>query len=362
MKKYLYLIILLSLHISSCVNKSIKGQEDIFTHEDFKETLSLKGKIIKIPVGLSPQEMFLMRDSFVLVVNNNPGYKYKIALYSYPDWQLINEFARIGHAKDEFIDCDVTLIGSGNNKFYITDVTRNFCSTCNTDSLVNGRNCIEKSFFYSREVIDFCPLDNNEYAGFNFWYLHNEKFDNGVQAMATYKMEKSIDKDKTKEKRYNKYKYFVANVTGGTVFENPKNHDVWVAYRNENRIEIYNKSMRLKKVLCGPVNTTPTLVAQKGQKMTEVLKSGKSYTSCFSRYIATDKHVFLIYENQNGVKYSSSPKPVEVLKFDWDGNPISNYKLDKFAYTLSIDSKEENLYATCCDSYTGEILFVKYKL
>lgn len=56
------------------------------------------------------------------------------------------------------------------------------------------------------------------------------------------------------------------------------------------------------------------------------------------------------------------PKPVEILKFTWDGKPVANYKLDRHAYSISVDCEDRALYATCVDPATSELRFVKFAL
>ena len=350
-------LVFMSACLASCTMQHKESFDAKYGHEDFKETKALKGACIKLPSSLSPREMYVVRDSFVLATNNNPGQKYKVALFSMNDWRCINEFARIGHAKGEYIDCGATLHGDGQSMFYLTDAVQNYCAVCSIDSLMNGGSCAMETFNYSRGVIDFYPLTGQRYVGFDMWHLSSGKYANeGTHAVDLYDVHSSTPK------RQNKYKNFVANVTGGTIFENPNNHDIWVAYRYDNRIEIYDSQLQLKKAICGPSDSQTKYVGKEERGATEVLQSSNSYTSCFGRCAVTKNHVYLIYENQNNTKRTEVPRPVEVLKFDWNGNPISNYQLDKFAYTISVDSKEQNLYATCCDSYTGDIQFVKYAL
>ncbi|MDO5762182.1 MAG: hypothetical protein Q4P12_05920, partial [Bacteroidales bacterium] len=71
---------------------------------------------------------------------------------------------------------------------------------------------------------------------------------------------------------------------------------------------------------------------------------------------------YLLYRNINNVPFPKQLSPVEVHKFTWRGEPVSNYKLDRYAYSISVNTTEDMLYATCIDPETSEPQFVKYKL
>ena len=325
-----------------------------FSHNDFQSTKNLKGEKVYVPSELSPNEIFVIRDSLVLICNDNPSIMKKIALYNFKTWNMISEFATRGHAENEFINCNVILNGNCNT-FFLRDIQKNKFWICNIDSLSKNKPCVKNQFDYSRDVIDLYPFDST-YVGFNFWYLNDKRYDNLVYPIAEYSM-------KGEHNTMNKsYKYFVANVTGGLIFTNPKNHDIWVAYRHDNVIEIYDRSLKLKKAMRGPNYKQNIYATQKFPNKEIVAFTNKSYTSCYTGCYTTDKNIYLIYENHTCDQFPENPQPVEILKFDWDGNCLCNYKLDKFAYTISVNSKEDILYATCSDENNGEIELFKYKL
>lgn len=342
-----------TLLICGCSDKA--ENTTFFSHNDFLSTKILKGERIDIPSELSPNEIFVLRDSLVLICNDNPSIKKKIGLYNLYTWELVGEFATRGHANNEFIDCSVILNGN-RNTFFLKDMQKNKFWICDIDSLANNKSCATKQFNYSRNVIDLYPLDST-YVGFNFWYLNDSRYDNNVSSIAEYSMN-----NEEKELANRSYKYFVANVSGAIIFSNPLNQDIWVAFRHDNVIKIYDRSMNLKKVLQGPNNKKNIYKIGYFSNQEMVMFTDKSYTSCYTGSFTTDKHIYLIYENLTCDRFPSKPQPVEVLKFDWEGNCLCNYKLDKFAYTISVSSKEDTMYATCCEDNNGEIDLIKYKL
>jgi hypothetical protein len=72
----------------------------------------------------------------------------------------------------------------------------------------------------------------------------------------------------------------------------------------------------------------------------------------------------VVYEGLNKTDYAPEKQlfPVEVLKFDWNGNLLCDYQLPQYVYAISVDSKEEYLYATTRVSAMDAAYMVRYKL
>lgn len=71
----------------------------------------------------------------------------------------------------------------------------------------------------------------------------------------------------------------------------------------------------------------------------------------FFSLCATDKYVYALY-TENKV-YESSIKSNTVLVFDWEGNPVKKYILDKKAAAIAVDEARQNLFATVLNKEDG---------
>lgn len=339
-----------------CCSNSEYNYVEKFTHSDFTKTIELKGTLVSFDGLINPYEGYIINDTLLLVSNMDPAQKEKIKIFSL-NGKLISSFAQEGHADNELISCNIRHFSPQSSIFYVEDVVQNKYWKCSLDSLLAHNKSIANSFYYSRNVMSIYPLDST-YVGFNFWYLNHEKYNNDIYSpIREYKIGKKQEKARSKA-----YKYFVANVTGATIARNPHNGDIWVAYNHDNVIQIYDKKMNLKKQMNGPEQ-----IEKKYQKKTiknkEYIFFGKdAYISCYYMSISTPKHIYILYENINGGGVPLQPQPVEVFKLDWNGHLLCNYKLDRHAYTISIDSNELNLYATCINKTNQEIQIVKYDL
>lgn len=329
-----------------------------FNRDNFKETKSLKAfQKTDIEEALNPLYMYVVKDSLVLVSNRDATQPFKAGLYSLNSGKLIREIAPKGNGPEEFIDCTIDVRAGSSDIFYLEDAIQNTYRICSIDSILSFSDYILRSFTYSRDVIRLCPV-KDKYIGYNFWYLNEKAYDNKVMPLETYPMT-----NEPKARTGTGHEYFVANVTGGYVFMSPDQKKIWVANLFDDKIEIYNDSLRLTKCLHGPdhFERKYKLVEEDNFKYL-FFEKGTSFRS-YLAYTLTKDHVYLVYEGTNGTPYHMNDlKNVEIFKLDWNGNLICNYRLDKYAYAISVDSKEEYLYAACYQSYDGEVEFVKYKL
>ncbi|WP_455672075.1 BF3164 family lipoprotein [Phocaeicola sp.] len=355
--KIAYITSLLILACSCTSNQSDNTKTILFNRNDFPETIHLSSPdTIDIADALDPQEFYLVKDSLVIISNRSAAQEYKAGLYLL-NGKLIKEIAPKGNGPKEFISCTLDIRDSNSDTFYIEDVIQNKYWECSIDSIIHSKDYLLNYFTYSRDVIRLCPLEN-EYIGFNFWYLNNNKYDNGVKALSKYERQNDA-----RGRIGSGHSYFVANITGGYVFTNTTKEQFWVANFFEDKISIYNDSLELIKHIDGPDHFNHQFKEIEEEDYKYIFfEKGTSYRG-YVAYTTTPNYVYLVYEGTNGTPYrTNNLKNVEVFKLDWEGNLISNYQLDKHIYTISIDSQDKYLYATSCNSYEGDIKFIRYKL
>jgi len=327
-----------------------------YTRDDFSATFELTGNPLWGDSIVNPDEAYIVRDSMVLVSNDDPAQGKKVKLFSLRDGHLISSYFSKGHAENEVISCDLKYFSLNDKYFYIDDFTQGKYFVCSLDSMCKNRNPILRSFYYSRDIISVFPLDTT-YIGFSSWFIDEDKYYNGISCpIGMYNMDNSKKNTHTIG-----CKYFVANVSGACVVKNPHNDDVWVSYRHNNIIEIYDKDLILKKKLAGPEKSKGKYKTETIKKQQYVFFDQDSYISSFYSCFFSKQYVYLLYENKNGTTIPPKPVPSEIFKFNWNGKPICNYKLDRQAYEISIDSKEHFLLAICMDK-SNNLQVVKFDL
>ena len=162
---------------------------------------------------------------------------------------------------------------------------------------------------------------------------------------------------------FEKYRYFVGDVNGGNFIKLP-NRTVWLTDFHQDKITIFNDSMQVMKTIIGPDRFALEYVEKKTNFPLPFISFSNDRTiESYQLATYTDKHVYVIYKGVNEKK-SDTPtfKPVEVFKFDYDGNPITCYTLDRLVYQISVDRNEEYLYATARTSPDEPARLVRYSI
>lgn len=354
------------LLLFSCTNKE-KEVGTSFTRNSFKEHIELNNPIsIQLDDTYNdPASFYLIRDSFILV-NNQLHSDYLIEIFSLNTGKAILQLARKGQGPDEFSACLCYSISSQDTCFYIQDTEKHIFYSIDIDQTLKEKKlCIIKQFQYNADIHPYtrmCFLDNEHYLGYNMWYLENTTYNNQVSEFSVYE-EKTNGQDIVQSgSNLEKYDYFVADVNGGNLFNTGKN--IWLTDMHKAKITLYNKSFDVIKTLTGPDEYTIKYesISNNTPKPFITFKNGMNYSS-YKYWTQTDKHIYIIYEHLIGESYDPEHlKPVEIFKFDLDGNPITHYKLDNYVYHISVDKREKYLYATTRSSYKEPAGFIKYKL
>ena len=143
----------------------------------------------------------------------------------------------------------------------------------------------------------------------------------------------------------------------------PKEENVVLAYHYEDKIEIFDKELKLIKKLNGPDGIKPAYKVKEDYSI--ATEPGKYHRSYYSAFVGKDA-IYLFYVGFNGVSYDEPIGfPVEVFKISWSGELLHRYQLDRFLGYMTIDSSEEYLYGTdfgYANSHNDNPLLVRYKL
>lgn len=361
MKKNMLIIIGL-IFVVSCNNNKQELSRDIikFNRQDFKEQKNLSNPdTLNISEALNPYFYYIIRDSLVLISNKEDIQPFKCGLYSI-NGDLICQLAPKGIGPNEFVSAILKVESSTADTFFIEDAVQNKLWIYNVDSVLSqGESYIPSQLNIPRNVISYCLFKDGYFIGYNFWHMDSEKYNNDVPALSKYKMQVS---DILLEEK-NKFSYFVANVTGARLFTDKKKEYIWALNLFQDRIDIYNDSLKIEKSLSGPdqYDIKYVDINENGVKAV-FFEPGKMYKA-YQSYTLTDKHIYLLFDGLHDKPYSpTNLEPVEVFKLNWAGELLSVYKLDRFLYSISVDSEEKYLYGTGCESFGDMPDFVRYKL
>lgn len=352
-------LLLITMLCCKDTTSKIDKETIFFNRNDFQEQISLSHPDTIMTEALNPLFHYIIRDSLVLVSNKDDSQTFKCGLYSITG-EMICEFAPKGSGPYEFVSASIKVDSNNTDTFHIEDAVQKKLWIYNIDSLISRKHTYQPSGInIPRSVINYCLYTDNTLVGYHFWYCDNEKYNNNIPPLAMYR----YDQDTEIKSQKHEYKYFVANITGGLLFTDKKKREIWCANLYQDKIDIYNDSLKIIKSLSGPDQYNIKYAeVDEGTNMGIYFDRDNKYEA-YRSYCLTDKHIYLLYLAIHDVPYKSNNlPPVEVFKLSWEGELLAVYKLNRYVYSISIDSEEKYLYGTSCNSYEDMPDFVKYKL
>lgn len=85
-----------------------------------------------------------------------------------------------------------------------------------------------------------------------------------------------------------------------------------------------------------------------------VAHSSKS-AYAFHSVEATNSYIYMIYSGRTQDEFGSEyVAGNNILVYDWNGNPVVNFKTDRYLHRMTLDGKNLIIYGYCINSVTGE--------
>lgn len=327
-----------------------------FNRSDFLAESILIADTIDFDKPLNPKGFDIVRDS-IIFVSNWANHDIFLELYNLNTKELIGFAAPKGRGPGEYLSClPIYCHGYSRDTLLIYDPVASQLSILNIDSLLIylEKTKPDKRYSVPGFVRNPALINLDKLIGWNYYSFNSQGIDNGFDRL--FLVDYSVDPKpslRLKSDHYNAINYS----TGHTIV-NRKKEKVFVADRTNANIYVYNMDLNLVKELRGPdLFSIDYKINHETKKVS--FADGKRYWT-YSRYCYTNEAIYFIYDGAIGI--TGSPRdPVEVLKFSWEGDLLHRYQLDQYIIGISVDSKEEFLYAS---SYTPDEYprLLRYKL
>ncbi len=297
----------------------------------------------------------LICDSLI-IAENSKAYPYYFGIYNLKTKDLLVEFAMRGKGPGEFLSAKYlsnTYDYTNKEYFHIVDVVSQKVSIFNLDSLLNFKDDYSPSQFKLPDgMMNFSPLTNGSYVFYNSFFLDNKQYSNQNDQIFLFDI-------RSEKLHIENFKYFTPNVSSAYVLVSRDRDRIFIADGHKDVIDIYNKELQHIQTIKGPDFFDPQVFLRFSNQISFMPGTEDGgYYPCYS----TKDFVYLIYR---GPKDLHNPEiewpPVEVFKFDWNGNPIDRYVLDRFIYTISVSSDEKEIYGTSYNSI-GDPVLVRFSL
>lgn len=342
MKKILYISFLfLFVTIIGC--KSKKGSDDlVYFVKDSTMTKRIVGQKITYPFVTDFMNAFFIINDSVAIVGNEISDRipYLLEFYNMNTGRMISGFLRAGKGKGEIVSANYRL---KNNTLFVLNGNKQELIPVDISLALTDSTYLPTAFETGGAYGDVDFVCGDTIVATNFLYYDffssKAKFNKGLPRF--YRM--SLNKDVSIPWRdwvNFKTSVFLPNVQTECVAVNQSKNRIVTASRTLPEITLFDLAGNRVKTLIGP-----EVYDIKFSVINNVAMFTRFYAS-FSSIFGNDNYFYLSYENMIDVSHLDSSKGInsEIFQFDWDGNLLNHYQLDKKIYKFSING--DYLYAT----------------
>ena len=129
----------------------------------------------------------------------------------------------------------------------------------------------------------------------------------------------------------------------GILATNSKNR-VAVCRMFTDLIDFYDDAGRLLKRLHGPEQFYTRFIEFNDGMVMGSQPDGKYYRDAFYSPFGTNSHLFVLFNGKFVNKPGHNLLAEDILVFDWEGNPVRRYSLDKGVSRIFVDVKKRKIY------------------
>lgn len=323
-----------------------EGETEL-TDESFGNIIELTGKAQPVDriFKISETEM-LVKDSFLIIKNRNEDCLF-MAL-SFPDFKYLKSFGKIGNGPDEFQYASLFKSNDKKSSCYVYDQNR------------NNLYSINKNFDLARMPVSLSK-NQKHFGDKQFYPLTDSSFlyaESTKEGKAIFQMNIKQDTTTLIKKVYNlsfssKHNNWASYI--GDFGANPQKQRMVYAYKYFKRLVfIDTKSMKIK-----------TLIFKKKQNLeagNEIKALGPDNVTHYWGISAQKNYVYFLYSGRTPIEVSNGFRNhinyIYVEKFDWNGNPVCKYKLDRWGYFCVNEDENKIILA----STTEDDPFYIYKI
>ncbi|MFI3261510.1 MAG: BF3164 family lipoprotein [Rikenellaceae bacterium] len=343
MKNNLIIFTSLLFFIGCNNNNGLKGER--FDDSSFSETVELSAEICPYEAYGTPS-MIVCNDSLLFIGNN--AITPMVDVVSMTDYKLKSSQIHKGHARNELLICRDILIDYP--LIWALDMQQGAIVSYDYDDFVSGDgicDCVDRIALSTNTTANIVKFGSDKFAAINF--LRDE-------SITVYDMWGNIDST-----TYEKVPYpFEAEKELSLVESiyyylrkpsyNEQNKTMVVYYNTRHLFEIYDDNLTLRKRVIGPLRKELTSEIDNSYFTYQIVSFTKDYMYLLYQGTATR------YQAEGNMKAVNSI----VYQFDYDGNPIRKYMLDKAVINMTICENNNAIYALSSSLSGTELL--KYKL
>lgn len=317
---------------------ALETGEFIYKESDFGPIIELKGVSIETDDIFKPEGIeTIIRDTILIMESRSANTMFRI--YSFPQLKFIKELGTVGRGPNEFMF--PTLIPTKDKEAlcYVFEGTNKKIYKLAKDlNLYPLETSTPDKYLNERTEKQFSALNENNILFSNYTQVYHYIND----STAIDPVKEIIDL------RYLKGHKFWGAYIGSFGVNDAFNRFVY-AYKYD------------KRLVFGDLEGNTRIIKFKQDQAGFAQSLDENVTNYWKLYPCKN-YVYISYsgrkpveayrDNTNGDRY------IYIEKFDWNGNPVSKYKLDKWGYFM-VDEQNNKLYII---SALDEFPFIEYNL
>ena len=305
---------------------------------ELKSTQAITNEIFKIQ-----ETKMTVKDSFLIVKNANSGNM--LMIFSLPGFKLRKSLAKRGRGPGEFQYPNLVKSNDTTNLCYLFDLANSNIYSVNSNFTIDklpfkiddkgNKNTFSQKQLYSLSATDFLYVDSKKGGKAIYRFIYSP---DSAKTQMLYDL--SFSKS---------YKSWASYIGDFGVNKN-KNRMVF-AYKYFKRLIFTDLKTGKTKVLNFQVED-----AKKGDAISVMTPQNITHYWGMS---AEENYVYVLYSGRAPVDVIKDGRKknyyIYVEQFDWNGNPVKKYKLDKWGY-FCVDEPRHKIYLA--STYHAEPFFV----
>jgi hypothetical protein len=345
MNKRYYLLFLLTVLITPSCNKKVSLYEgaQVVSSKDFGEKIKLPGEEFVFNCIWEPHRIKLL-DSLFLLINANTDYH--IQILNPKTLSEVGQFISYGEGPNEMIHPE--LVKSFNSNIWIFDQPSQ-----------NLYEFLPDSFFPDRQPNPIRTIKLHEKSD-NVAVLSENQIislttSTGKRRFNSFDINGNYQEIKGEYPVKGDSEVNLMMSYTGDYTTNFKNR-ILMTYYYTDLIEIYDFEGNLIKRIHGPDLFYPAFKEATDGKYRGVRSSADSKFAYISP-ICVNNEVFILYSGKN-YRDPDAELCNMIMVFDWEGNPLRQYELDKNVFTITADAENKIIYGL---SVNPEYCIVRFK-
>lgn len=340
MKNYpIYIFAFFFLINASCYfSRPNESGAIVFDHFPKEANLKLKD-LIKISDSNAIDGLLLYRDSLLFLRQTPNTSPYNFSLIDLKSKSLIMDILPTGRKPGSTLS--FLSYGINESNIWVSDIIKEHILTGNIDSIGKEksdyifRELPIPTFYYSLELMS----DNNTVVGSGD-YDSQYKI-NIVDLSKKNIIKQGIPYSKDSTKTVNREEKMAYE---SFLFLKPVTNDKCVlACRYADQIELIDLNEMRSKIVKGPENFEPKVVAVLGNDGKRISTRGAETRYAFVRGKVTQHFIYLLYSGNN----HESPHlhyGKYIYIYDWEGNPIRKITLDDYVLDFAVTTDDSAIY------------------